>query len=109
MNITAVLMSNSAIQFKFCTADDEIDGFALMHLDEADIKQLVPKMGPRKKLKTLLQNMVRSVNATELVLVSKYKMTVCGIICHKMRNTCEITITVILHDTYHLISKGYTT
>ena len=65
MNITAVLMSNSDIQFKFCIADEEIDCSALMHLDEADIKQLVPKMGPRKKLRALLQNMVGSVNATE--------------------------------------------
>ena len=64
MNITAVLMSNSAIQFKFCIADEEMYCFALMHLDEANIKQLVPKMGPRKKLKALLQNIVRSVNAT---------------------------------------------
>ena len=54
-------MSNSAITFKLCVADEEIDGFALINLDEADIKQLVPKMGPGKQLKALLQNIGTSV------------------------------------------------
>ena len=36
-------------------SDEEIDGISLLLLDSSDIKQLIPKMGPRKKFQAAFE------------------------------------------------------